>query len=211
MKIAILGATGRIGRALIEAGLARGHSVSAQSRHAGAAFPPTVAVIAADPFDMSAVRQMIERHDAVIYALGFRGRGNVTFFSATTQVLLNAMTATDAKRLIAITGVGAGETRGHGGWLYDRIVFPLFTREIYADKDRQEALIRASDTDWTILRPAPFKSTAGSEPFHALTDVKPGTRLSRVTPSEVAAFTIDCLEQGSHIKEAVFFGHGVRE
>ena len=42
--------------------------------------------------------------------------------------------------LICVTGVGAGETKGHGGFLYDRILYPLFTKGI----------------DWTI--PAGGKS-----------------------------------------------------
>ncbi len=58
-------------------------------------------------------------------------------------------------RLIAITGIGAGETRGHDGWFYNRIVYPLFIRNRYVDKDRQGAIIERSGLDWTIVRPAP--------------------------------------------------------
>jgi putative NADH-flavin reductase len=147
--------------------------------------------------------------DAVIYALGFRGRGEVSFFSATTKALIAAMQASGPQRLIAITGVGAGDTKGHGGFFYDHLIYPLFTKNLYADKDRQEALIRASRLDWTILRPAPFKTRPGNEPFHILTAVAPGTRLSSVTPAEVAGLALDCAEQGLHRHEAVFFGHGV--
>ncbi len=42
-----------------------------------------------------------------------------------------------------------------------------------------------------------------------LTDIRPGTRLSRVTPAEVARVVLDCAEKGTHRGEAVFFGHGV--
>ena len=44
---------------------------------------------------------------------------------------------------------------------------------------------------------------------HILTAVAPGTRLSSVTPAEVAGLALDCAEQGLHRHEAVFFGHGV--
>ncbi len=100
----------------------------------------------------------------MIYALGFRGRGDVRFFSDTTRSLLAAMQATGVRRLVAVTGVGAGETRGHGRFLYEHLIYPFFTQALYADKDRQEDLIRASATDWTILRPAPFKATPGGSP-----------------------------------------------
>jgi putative NADH-flavin reductase len=210
MRILILGATGTIGQALVVLALARGHQVTAQTRDAGRARLPAAAAPAAfDPRDgPAAFRPFLAGRDAVVYALGCRGRGQVRFFSDTTRALLAAMRETGVVRLIAITGVGAGETRGHGGFLYDRVIFPLFTRGIYADKERQEALIRESGVDWTILRPAPFRSSPGSEPFHALTAVRPGARLSRVTPGEVAGFALDCAELGLHRGEAVFLGHG---
>jgi putative NADH-flavin reductase len=166
-------------------------------------------MVQADPGNAAALAGAVAGQDAVIYALGFRGRGEVSFFSATTKALIAAMQASGPQRLIAITGVGAGDTKGHGGFFYDHLIYPLFTKNLYADKDRQEALIRASRLDWTILRPAPFKTRPGNEPFHILTAVAPGTRLSSVTPAEVAGLALDCAEQGLHRHQAVFFGHGV--
>jgi len=209
VKILVLGGTGRVGRLVVAQGHARGHAMTAQSRAPSpAGLPDGVATIAADPRDGAALAPALAGQDAVIMALGTTDRGPTTLFSDATRALLDAMRAAGVRRLVAITGVGAGETRGHGGFLYDRIVFPLFTRHRYADKDRQEALIRASDTDWTILRPAPFAATPGQEPFHALTQVGPATRLSRVTPEEVARVALECAETGAHLREAVFFGHG---
>lgn len=58
------------------------------------------------------------------------------------------------RRLVALTGIGAGDSKGHGGLFYDRIIYPFFIKPIYEDKDRQEQLIRESDLDWVIVRPA---------------------------------------------------------
>jgi putative NADH-flavin reductase len=209
MRILVLGGSGRVGRLVVALGQARGHAMTAQSRALSpAGLPEGVAAVAADPRDAAALVPALAGQDAVIMALGTSDSGPTTLFSDSTRALLDAMRATGTRRLVAITGVGAGETRGHGGFLYDRIIFPLFTRHRYADKERQEALIRTSDTDWTILRPAPFAASPGPEPFHALTRVSPATRLSRVTPEEVARFALDCAETGAHRHEAVFFGHG---
>jgi hypothetical protein len=153
-------------------------------------------MVQADPGNAAALAGAVAGQDAVIYALGFRGRGEVSFFSATTKALIAAMQASGPQRLIAITGVGAGDTKGHGGFFYDHLIYPLFTKNLYADKDRQEALVRASRLDWTILRPAPFKTRPGNEPFHILTAVAPGTRLSSVTPAEVAGLALDCADRG---------------
>ena len=42
-----------------------------------------------------------------------------TRFSQSTRILVDAMQIAGAKRLIAVTGLGAGDSRGHGGILYD--------------------------------------------------------------------------------------------
>jgi len=210
MRLLVLGATGTVGRLIVGQALGRGHAVTAQTRDAAraAALLPGARVAAADPTDVAALSPLCAGQEAVIFALGTDRGGPTTLFSDATRALLAAMAEAGVSRLIAITGVGAGERRGHGGFLYDRIIFPLFTRQRYADKDRQEALIRASGVAWTILRPAPFAATPGAAPMQRVTTIAETTRLTRVTREEVAAFALDCAEQGLHVREAVFFGHG---
>ena len=57
------------------------------------------------------------------------------------------------RRLLAVTGLEAGDSRGTAGPLHGRVLFPLILQRIYADKDAQEAAIRGSGLDWTIVRP----------------------------------------------------------
>jgi hypothetical protein len=63
------------------------------------------------------------------------------------------------KRLIAVTGPGAGDSRGHSGLLYDAVAFPLLLKRVYDDEDVQEWIIRSSGLDWTIVRRVADKST----------------------------------------------------
>jgi hypothetical protein len=39
--------------------------------------------------------------------------------------MVDAMKAAGVKRLITVTGLGAGDSRGHGGFLYHAVLFPL--------------------------------------------------------------------------------------
>ena len=64
------------------------------------------------------------------------------------------MASNGVRRLVGITGVGAGDSRGHGGLVYDTFLRPIVLRQVYADKDRQEAVVRASGLDWVVVRPA---------------------------------------------------------
>lgn len=208
MRLFVLGASGGVGSSLLEQAASRGHSITAQTRTAGKVTETAaVRVALGSPTDGTFLRRNIGGHDAVVLCIGIDGIGKTILFSDTTEALIPAMRAAGVKRLVAITGIGAGDTRGHGGWFYNVIVFPLFTRNRYADKDRQEAMIERSGLDWTIVRPAPFTARAGSGPLQVHTGIPPGLQLRSITRPEVAAFILDCLENGTFIRQKPFVGH----
>jgi putative NADH-flavin reductase len=209
MRVAVLGASGAVGRRVVERLLARGHAVSAQSRSAGRLgfLEGRGAAHVFDPRGSEGYAAFLKKADAALFALGTDARGKTTLFSEATGALLVAMAAAGVPRLVAITGVGAGETRGHGGFLYDRVIFPLFTRQRYADKDRQEAMIAQSGLDWTIVRPAPFSDTRRPGALTVLTDIPRDAKLTAITRDEVADFVVDELETGRHIGTRPFIGH----
>ncbi|MDP1962035.1 MAG: NAD(P)H-binding protein [Reyranella sp.] len=209
MKFLLLGASGGVGRRILAQGRERGYTIRAQTRDAAKLVgqPPGIKVVAADPIDAVALRALVAGQQAVVISLGTAPGRRTTLFSDVTAKLVTAMAAEDVKRLVAITGVGAGETRGHGGFFYDRIIYPLFTRPFYEDKDRQEHLIRKSTLDWVLVRPAPFNATAGSAPFEIVIDVRPDTVLRRITRDEVASFVLDQLADDRYLCKSVFIGH----
>lgn len=209
VTLAVLGASGGVGRLLIARALARGYAVRGQTRDAQRLgdFAGRIAVAAFDPRDPAALEKFVAGADAVIFAVGIDNTSKTDLFSAATAALLAAMRRTGTMRLVAITGIGAGETRGHGGFFYDRVIFPLFTRHRYADKTKQEALIAASDRDWVIVRPAPFASHAPAEALQVHTTIPPGLKLRRVTRDEVAAFALEQVESDSYLRQKPFIGH----
>ncbi len=208
MRVAVIGASGGVGRAVLAQGLARGWAMTAQTRDAArlSDVADRVRVVAASPTDADALRGVVRGADAAAFVLGVDRLGPTTLFSDATRALLAAMRAEGVPRLVAVTGVGAGETRGHGGWFYDRVIFPLFTARRYADKERQEALIAASQLDWVILRPAPFSRAAPDGPLEAHDPVPPGLTLRRVTRGEVAAFLLDACAGDAWLRRRPFIG-----
>ncbi len=197
-----------MGSCLVEQAVARGHRVTAQTRTvARIRETAAVHVVAGSPDDEAFLRRHLAGHDAAVLCIGIGGIGTTTLFSDTTGALIAAMRENGVTRLVAITGIGAGDTRGHGGWFYNHVIFPLFTRNRYADKDRQEAMIQQSDLDWTIVRPAPFAARAGTGLLQVVTDIPPGLQLRSIQRSEVAAFILDILEGGKFIRQKPFIGH----
>ena len=93
--------------------------------------------------------------NAVIQVLGV-GLGDlfrpVHLFSDATRILVAAMQAQGVKRLICVTGFGAGDSRASINCL-QLLPFRFFFGRAYDDKDMQERLIKDSALDWTIARP----------------------------------------------------------
>jgi putative NADH-flavin reductase len=192
-KILVLGATGGTGRLIVNQAVARGYDVTAlvRSLEKGEALKGATLIIG-DARDEKGLRQALKGRDAVISALGtpaspFR---EVTLLSTAARALVSAMKSEQVSRLIAITGIGAGDSAGHGGFLFDRVIFPLLLRKVYADKNRQEAIIKSSGLDWVLVRPSILNDKPGRNKIRALTDLSSfhGGAISR---SDVASFVLD--------------------
>jgi putative NADH-flavin reductase len=194
-KILVLGATGGTGRLIVGQALARGHQVTAVVRSPEKAGELKGAkLIVGDVRDEKALREALKGQDAVVSALGtpaspFR---EVTLLSTATRALVNAMKAEHVSRLVLITGIGAGDSAGHGGFLFDNVIFPLLLKNVYADKNRQEAIVRDSGLDWVLVRPSVLNHKPGHGSIRALTDLSDfhGGSISR---EDVATFVLDQL------------------
>jgi uncharacterized protein YbjT (DUF2867 family) len=192
-KILVLGATGGTGRLIVSQALARGYDVAALVRSPEKAGGLKGAkLIAGDARDGKALREALKGCDAVVSALGtpaspFR---EVTLLSTATRALVSAMKAEQVSRLVCITGIGAGDSAGHGGFLFDKLIFPLLLRKVYADKNRQEAVVRDSGLDWVVVRPSVLNDKPGSNTVRALTDLS-GFHGGTISRADVASFVLD--------------------
>lgn len=203
-KILVLGATGPTGRLIVTQALARGYDVTALVRSPEKAGELNGARhIVGDARDEKILREALKGRDAVISALGtpaspFR---EVTLLSSATRALVNAMKAEQVSRLVCITGIGAGDSAGHGGFLFDRLIFPLILSKVYADKNRQETIVRESGLDWVLVRPSVLNNKPGGKEIRALTNLSgfPGGTISR---ADVASFVLDQLFQDRWLHQA---------
>ena len=156
-RVLIIGASKGIGLETTRQALEAGHHVRALARSANAiSLPsPQLEKIRGDALNSDDIEAALTGIDVVIQTLGvgfadlFRP---VHLFSDATRVLVAAMTARDVKRLICVTGFGAGDSRTSISCL-QRIPFNLVLGHAYKDKGLQEQLIKESPLDWTIVRP----------------------------------------------------------
>lgn len=192
-QVLVLGATGPTGRFITGEAVARGYDVTALVRSPEKLRDQrNVKLLTGDARDEKALRDALRGKNAVISALGTPASPfhKVTLLSAATSALVNAMKAEQVSRVVVITGIGAGNSKGHGGFVFDRLIFPLILRHVYADKDRQEDIIRASGLDWTLVRPAILNDKPGGRMVRALTELSTfhGGTISR---QDVARFVLD--------------------
>ena len=192
-KLLVLGATGGTGRLIVREATARGYDVTVLVRSAETAKALTGAkLVVGDARDEAVLRQALNGRDAVVSALGtpaspFR---DVTTLSSATRALVSAMQRERVSRLVCITGMGAGDSVGHGGFVFDKLIFPLVLRKVYADKNRQEAIVRDSGLDWVLVRPAMLHDKPARGATRALTDLS-GFHGGRISRAEVARFVLD--------------------
>jgi len=201
MKLVVIGATRGIGRCLVELALEKRHEVTALVRNPdrldAAAGRPTV--VQGDILDAASVEKALEGSDAVCTTIGIGPtRKPVTVFSEGIRIVIAAMQATGTRQLACVTGIGAGDSKNHGGFFYDRIINPLLLKTIYADKDREEAVVRASDVEWVIVRPGFLTNGPLTGQYRVLTDLT-GMTAGKISRRDVAHFVLTELTEKQYV------------
>jgi putative NADH-flavin reductase len=204
--VLIIGASRGIGLEAVKAALATGHRVRAFARSADAiaVTDPNFEAFKGDALSRADLDRALEGVDAVIQSLGVASPGELIFgttlFSASTRLLVEAMEAKGVRRLIAVTGAGAGNSRGRIGLLYDYVVFPVILQRIYSDKDIAEDIIQKSSLDWTIARPGGLTNGPVTRRYAVLPEMK-DWRSGFISRADVADFLIKEVETSAMLHQ----------
>jgi putative NADH-flavin reductase len=203
-NILIIGASRGIGLEAVKRGLACGHGVRALARSADtiAFTDPKLDKRAGDALKREDVSSALDGIDTVIQALGIAPGlamilGPVRLFSESTRILLPAMEEAGVKRLICVTGFGAGDSRASIGCL-QAIPFRFFFGRAYDDKDIQEHLIRESRLEWVIVRPGVLTNGKRTGRYRVLEDAK-SWRNGFISRADVAEFLIGQIEDDRYL------------
>src|SRR5262245_25355604 len=158
--------------------------------------------MAGDALEMATLKGALTGIDVVIQSLGVSVGPEIIFkptrfFSTATRLLVTAMEGAQVKRLMCVTGFGAGDSRGHGGFLYCA-VFNLFLGRIYDDKDAQERIVRRSKLDWVIVRPVILTEGPRTNAYRALADPRDWT-CGFISRADVADFLIKQIDDDAFL------------
>jgi len=116
------------------------------------------------------------------------------------------MESSGPKRLIAVTGYGAGESRSAMNRV-EEFGHHLLLGRAYADKDVQEKIIERSALDWTIARPTILTNGPATGKYKVLTEPE-SWRNGLISRGDVAAFLVECALDRENLHEAPVLANG---
>jgi len=190
MKIVVFGASGPTGILTVFQALDKGHTVTAfaRDRKKVTIEHKNIRIVEGDILDYAKVKEAVEGQDAVISALGVAGRKYSTVLSDGTSNILKAMDETGVKRFICMSS--AGVLGNDSSFFFEKIMVPLFLRQVFEDKKRQVQVIRESKADWVIVRPVRLTDSPKTNTYK----VSAGNpQSSRVPRADVADFMLKLL------------------
>ncbi|MET7394888.1 NAD(P)H-binding protein [Dactylosporangium sp. NPDC005572] len=197
--MAIFGATGRTGRVVVEHALQHGHEVNALTRDPARIGPRSkLHVVGGDVRNPAAVAGTLEGADAIVSTLGRRRRGPDVCTEG-IRTVLSAMADHGPRRLILLSNYGVADSRHRTAYV---TVSWLLERATLRDKEQTEALLRASDADWTVVRAPVLTNGPRTDRYRTGTDL----RLSftaKVSRADVAAFMFAELGHNAYLRRAV--------
>jgi putative NADH-flavin reductase len=205
MRVLIIGASKGIGLETTRQALDAGHDVRALARSATAIAisNPSLEKMRGDALKTEDVEAALVGVDVVIQTLGI-GLGElfrpVHLFSDATRVLIQAMKIQGVKRLICVTGYGAGDSRASISCL-QRLPFQIVFGRAYDDKSLQEQLIKESELDWTIARPGVLTSGPRTGHYQILSEASQW-RNGIISRADVAEFLVRQIGDQTYIRKA---------
>lgn len=204
MKILILGATGPTGQHLVMQALEHRHDLTVLVRNPAklSIVHENLSVITGDVLDKTIVSKALAGQDAVISALG-KGKSlkSSDLITQAVNVLIPAMNVAHIKRLIFLSGFGAGETLVQASSI-QKIIFRTFLKGIYRDKANAEQQLRSSNLDWTLVYPVRLnnKPATGNYKAGEKLTMKGSPDISR---ADVADFMLRQLSSDTYMKKGV--------
>lgn len=202
MKLIIFGATGTVGRHLVDQALARGHDVTAFARHPSALelAHENLTLRAGDVLDPGAVADAVEGHDAVLVALGAGRKGKVR--SIGTKNVVDAMARHGIRRLVCMSTLGAGDSYAALNFLWKRIMFGFLLRKAFADHQAQEAAIVKSDLDWVLIRPGAFTDGPATGTYKQGFPVTEKGLKFKISRADIADFMLRQVTGNAYLRRA---------
>jgi len=210
MKIALIGATGFVGTALVAELLQRGHQVTALVRNpARLAAQPGLAARALDAYDPDAVAAAVKGHDAVISAFnpGWDDPALYDRFMSGSRAIAAGVEQSGVKRLLVVGGAGSLFV-APGVQLVDTPEFashvpPNVVPGAKAARDALAAMRGNTALDWTFVSPPALLAPGERSGQYRLGGedlLMAGAAPAGISVADLAVAIVDEVETPRHVR-----------
>ncbi|MEU3506010.1 NAD(P)-binding oxidoreductase [Streptomyces hundungensis] len=206
MRLTVFGATGGIGRHVVQQALASGHEVTAVVRDPArfSVQGKGLEVFRADLTDPESLREAVAGRHAVLSGLGARKRSDAGITTRLTRSVLAAMEAEGTRRLVVVSAAPVGpEAPGEG--LLDRAMRSMISavlKDVYVDLAAMEAELAASATDWTSVRPPKLTDKPLTGTYRRVVGGTPKAART-IARADVAHAMLACVDDPATVKRGV--------
>ena len=208
MKVIVFGATGKIGRAIVERALEKGHEVTAFVRepskmtlgNEAVSVEDRLRIVGGDVFDFSAVKQAMSGQEAVICALGSNSLAKTTVRGEGTSNIVLAMKEEHVDRLLVVSAMGTGESWSSLSFT-NKLIYATILRSSRRDHEAQEAVVKKSNLNWTIVRPSGL--TEGEPSGNYVIGENIQSESSQIACADVAHALVKELDEDAFVRMAV--------
>lgn len=204
MKVIVFGATGTIGKHVVEQSLDQGHEVTAFSRNPDQLETSTqkgLTPFKGDVTNINDVQSAIVGHDLVCIVLGSGKQRKGTVRSEGTKNIIQSMKAVGVKRLICQTTLGCGDSNENLNFFWKRIMFGWFLKDVFLDHELQERFVSESGLDWTIVRPGAFKDGEKTGNYKHGFSSKDKTLQLKISRADVADFIVQQFDNEHYLHQ----------
>lgn len=203
LKVTVLGASGGVGRLLVEQAAKRGHDVIAVARPSSSVSAPSgVTVMKGDLESEAFLRECVRGRDVVLSALGLKLQGlapwnkpeRPDFLRASTDALIAAMKAEGVRRVCAVSSGGVGDSADIIPGFFKMFVAMSAMKRVFVELDAMEQRYFQSGLEVCVVRP----SGLTDEPATGKVVVtKKFTGRATISRADVAAYMLDQAEKSA--------------
>lgn len=207
MHVSVLGSTGGTGQEIVRQSLAKNYQVTAMARNPSM-LPishPNLRVLSGNVFDQNSIANVIQDTDLVISSVGISGiwkaRKPHEIYSKGTANIIEALKQTNIQRFIVVSSGGVEPSPGEP-WFFKYLLKPFFLENMYADMRIMEASIKASNLDWTIVRP-PYLTNGTLKKQYRLSRGKNFIDDKDLSRSDLAHFIVEEIARKEFLRDIV--------
>ena len=202
MNVLVFGASGGTGRELVKQALAQGHSVTAfvrdpttfDSKH------PNLKVVQGDVTDYESVERAVQNQDAALCALGSSTplKRDPTLIDGVRHII-KAMEHADGQRFIYLSFLGVRDGRNQLSFFGKYLVAPLVLRNVVADHEVKERLIKQSRLHWIIVRPPRLTNGQRTGAYRSGKRIRADAMIPTISRADVADFMLQQLTDEAYL------------